>query len=145
MSNTAPNQAQRASRDALIAEHIAAECDHDVARALRTFRTPHYHVFPLAMDAPGAAAVSELLGAVFSAYPDFEFVAERTYHSDDAVVVEGRILGTHRGDWAGIAGTGNRVDVPTCCIYHFDGDALTSETVYFDHATMLSQIQHAAD
>lgn len=130
-------------RDAVIAEHIAAECDHDVDRALRTFSTPHYHVFPLAVDAPGAEAVRGLLDAVFTAYPDFRFLAERTYHADAAVIVEGRIVGTHLGEWAGIAGTGNPVDVPTCCLYHFDGEDLVSETVYFDHATMLAQIQGA--
>ena len=127
-------------RDAIIAEHIAAECDHDIDRALRTFHAPHYYVFPLAMDAPGADAVRGLLEAVFTAYPDFQFVAERSYRAAAAVIVEGRIVGTHRGEWAGIAGTGNRVDVPTCCLYHFDEDRLTSETVYFDHATMLAQI-----
>ena len=139
MTDTAvPTLASR--RDAVIAEHIAAECAHDVERALKTFTTPHYHVFPLDIDAPGAEAVGGLLQAVFTAFPDFEFVADRTYHADAAVVVEGRILGTHRGEWAGIAGTGNHVDVATCCIYHFDDDRLTSETVYFDHATMLAQI-----
>ena len=130
-------------RDAVIAEHIAAECAHDIERALKTFSTPHYHVFPLGIDAPGADAVRGLLQAVLDAFPDFEFVADRTYHAAAAVTVEGRILGTHRGEWAGIAGTGNRVDVPTCCIYHFDDDRLTSETVYFDHATMLAQINAA--
>jgi hypothetical protein len=30
--------------------------------------------------------------------------------------------------------------VPTCCIYHFDEDRLVSESVYFDHATLLAQI-----
>ena len=33
-----------ARRDAVIAEHIAAECDPDIQRALNTFSTPHYHV-----------------------------------------------------------------------------------------------------
>lgn len=132
-----------ARRDTVIAEHIAAECDHDVQRALNTFSSPHYHVFPLAVDAPGAEAVSGLLGAVFTAFPDFQFVADRTYHAATAVTVEGRILGTHEGEWASIPGTGNKVDVPTCCIYHFDDDKLTSETVYFDHATMLNQINSA--
>ncbi len=129
-----------ASRDATIREHIAAECAHDIERALKTFHVPHYHVYPLDLDAPGADAVGGLLGAVFDAFPDFEFIAERTYHASAAVIVEGRIVGTHRGEWAGISGTGHRVDVPTCCLYHFDADRLTSETVYFDHATMLAQI-----
>ena len=127
-------------RDATIAEHIAAECDHDVDRALRTFHKPHYHVFPLGLDAPGPEAVRDLLAAVFGAFPDFRFVPVATYHSELAVIVEGRIVGTHHGEWAGIPGTGNRVDVPTCCLYHFEGEHLVSETVYFDHATMLAQI-----
>ena len=127
-------------RDAVIAEHIAAECAHDLDRALATFHTAHYRVFPLAIDAPGAEAVRGLLAAVFTAFPDFEFVPERTYHADQAVIVEGRITGTQRGEWAGIAPTGRAVDVPTCCIYHFDEDRLTSESVYFDHSTLLSQL-----
>ncbi len=130
----------QARRDATINEHIEAECAHDIDRALRTFHSPHYYVFPLAMDAPGADAVRGLLEAVFTAYPDFAFVPSTTYHAEKAVIVEGRIVGTHRGEWAGIAGTGRQVDVPTCCIYHFDDDRLMSETVYFDHATMLAQI-----
>jgi predicted ester cyclase len=80
------------------------------------------------------------LSAVFEAFPDFEFVPERTYRAAEATIVEGRIVGTHQGNWAGIDGTGSHIDVPTCCIYHFDGDDLTSESVYFDHATLLAQI-----
>ncbi len=130
----------RSRRDEIIAEHIAAECAHDIDRALRTFHTAHYHVYPLAVDAPGADAVRGLLAAVFDAFPDFVFVAEATHHADRTVIVEGRITGTHRGPWADIPPTGNPIDVPTCCLYHFDDDRLCSETVYFDHATMLAQI-----
>jgi predicted ester cyclase len=140
MTSTETQDTLAQRRDAVIAEHIAAECDHDVERALRTFSTPHYHVYPLDMDVPGSEAVAGLLGAVFAAFSDFAFVPERSYHAADAVVVEGRITGTHDGPWVGIEGTGSAVDVPTCCIYHFDGDLLTSESVYFDHATLLSQI-----
>jgi steroid delta-isomerase-like uncharacterized protein len=127
-------------RDAVIAEHIAAECEHDVDRALATFHSAHYHVYPLGIDAPGDEAVRGLLEAVFTAFPDFRFTAERSYYADDAVIVEGRITGTQDGDWAGVAPTGRSVDVPTCCIYHFDDDRLTSESVYFDHSTLLSQL-----
>jgi len=127
-------------RDDVIAEHIAAECAHDVDRALNTFSVPHYHVHPLALDAPGADNVRGLLAAVFQAFPDFAFVPTATYHATDTVIVEGRITGTHGGTWAEIPATGSHVDVPTCCLYHFDQDRLYSETVYFDHATMLAQI-----
>jgi steroid delta-isomerase-like uncharacterized protein len=127
-------------RDAVIVEHIEAEAEHDIDRALRTFRSPHYLVHALAVEAPGAAAVRDLLATVFSAFPDFAFHAERSHHAADTVIVEGRMVGTHRGDWAGIPGTGQPIDVPTCCLYHFDGADLLSESVYFDHATLLAQI-----
>ena len=107
---------------------------------LRTFVTPHYYVYPLGLDAPGAEGVADLLQTVFAAFPDFAFVPSRRYHADAAVIVEGRIIGTHRGSWLGHEPSGMPVDVPTCCLYHFDGERLTSETVYFDHATMLQQM-----
>ena len=92
------------------------------------------------MDAPGQDAVAGLLGAVFGAFSDFAFVPERAFHAADAVIVEGRITGTHDGPWLDVAPSGNAVDVPTCCIYHFDGGDLTSESVYFDHAALLAQM-----
>jgi predicted ester cyclase len=95
-------------RDAVITEHIAAECGHDLDR-LATFHSAHYHVVPLGID---------------------------------AVIVEGRITGTQDGESVGVAPTGRSVDVPTCCIYHFDEDRLASEAVYFDHARVLSQLGH---
>jgi len=140
MSSPVLNDTLTEHRDAVIAEHIAAECDHDIDRALKTFSTPHYHVYPLDMDAPGSDAVAGLLGAVFGAFSDFAFVPERTFHAADAVIVEGRITGTHDGPWLDVAPSGNAVDVPTCCIYHFDGEDLTSESVYFDLATLLAQL-----
>jgi steroid delta-isomerase-like uncharacterized protein len=140
MTSITPASLVAERRDAVIAEHIAAECAHDIPRALNTFSSPHYYVYPLAVDAPGAEAVSGLLGAVFDAFPDFQFVPERTYHSEEAVIVEGRMTGTHNGVWAGVPASGNTIDVPTCCIYHFDDDNLTKEAVYFDHGTLLTQI-----
>src|ERR1035441_3261384 len=62
------------------------------------------------------------------------------YHADDAVIVEVRFGGTHRGVWAGIAPTGNRMEVQSVCIFVFEGDDSVCEKVYFDHATILRQL-----
>ncbi len=37
-------------------------------------------------------------------------------------------------------GTGRRIEVRCGCIFHFRGDRLVRETVYFDRATLLAQI-----
>ena len=96
-------QGLTAQRDAVLAEHIAAECAHDIERALKTFRIPHNYVFPLSLEAPGAEAVSGLLAAVFAAFPDFEFLSGTNPS-------RGRFSnrGTHLGEWTAIPGSGNR-------------------------------------
>ncbi len=113
---------------------------HDVARTVATFHTPHYDVVPLGAQTEGGAAVSELLAMLFAAFPDFDFAPQQWHHADAAVLVEGKLTGTHRGAWAGVPASGKGIEVRACCVYRFDEDRLTSESVYFDHATLLAQI-----
>lgn len=101
---------------------------------------PHYWVRPLGTETSGGPAVAELLGMLFAAFPDFSFEPTHTYHAADALIMEGRMTGTHLGPWAGVPASGKPIEVMTCCIYHFDEDRLVSESVYFDHATLLAQI-----
>lgn len=138
--STATTQSLVERRQAVVNAHIAAECDHDVTRTLDTFHRPHYRVLPLGGATVGAEAVSELLGALFGAFPDFGFEEAATYHADRATIVEGRMTGTHLGTWAGVPASGRPIDIAACCLFHFDDDRLVSESVYFDHATLLSQI-----
>jgi len=139
MSQLTPDLIAR--RTAVINEHVAAENAHDVQRTLKTFHDkPHYWVRPFGAETDGAGPVAELLGSVFAAFPDFHFKQSRVYHAAEAFIMEGQITGTHRGTWAGVPASGKSVDFPLCLIFHFDGDHLVSETVYFDHATLLTQI-----
>jgi hypothetical protein len=50
--------------------------------------------------------------------------------------------GTHLGDWAGLKATGRSMDEPVAFIFEFDTNRLTSEKVYFDMATLVSQLNH---
>jgi steroid delta-isomerase-like uncharacterized protein len=138
MNTISPELSNR--RMAIVNEHIAAEAAHDVERTLKTFHTAHYWVRPLGAETAGSPAVAELLGMLFNAFPDFEFTPVRTYQAADAVIIEGKMTGTHRGPWAGVPASGNTMNVMGCCIFHFQDDRLMSESVYFDHATLLAQI-----
>src|SRR3972149_3769181 len=46
-----------------------------------------------------------------SAFPDAEFVVEEIMSDGDKAIGRGRMQGTHRGEFMGIAPTGRRVDV----------------------------------
>jgi len=131
----------RTRRDAVVKAHIDAETiQHDVAAALATFHHPRYEVPAMGAVVDGGDAVEGLLTQLLGAFPDFWLEQTAVHHADDAVIVECRFGGTHRGPWAGIAASGNRMEVQSACIFVFEGDRLVCEKVYFDHATVLRQI-----
>jgi steroid delta-isomerase-like uncharacterized protein len=137
---TATQETLRQRREAVIQAHMEAECHHDVAATLQTFAEANYDVVPLGAPTNGASAVEELLTSLFDAFPDFDAKTGSLHHGDDIVFVETVISGTHRGTWAGIPATGSSMRVRCGCVFHFDRDRLTRETVYFDHATLLAQL-----
>ena len=131
----------RARRDAVVDAHIEAEAvNHDIAAALATFHHPRYEVPAVGAVADGPEAVTGLLGQLLGAFPDFWLKRRATYHADDAVIVECTFGGTHRGPWAGVAGTGKPMEVQSVLIFVFEDDRLVCEKVYFDHATVMGQI-----
>ena len=141
----------RERRWATVAEHIRCEVhgtDIDGAVAAFADGEATYDVVPLSflnppgqeLTHPSAAAVHEHLSYLTTAFPDLELVVERIHHADDAVIVEGRSVGTHRGEFLGLPPTGARMDVRASVVYRFEGERLTNETVYFDLATQLRQL-----
>jgi predicted ester cyclase len=75
------------------------------------------------------------------ALPDLEIDVQRHYVTDDAILVEVIIRGTHLGGWRGLPATGRRVDFPLCGIYTFDGnDRLAGEKIYYDRGMVWRQL-----
>jgi hypothetical protein len=58
----------------------------------------------------------------------------------DAVIVEARMTGTHRAEWAGLPPKGNKLDLPLVCVFDFEGDKLVNEKIYFDFAAVQRQL-----
>ena len=141
MATTTSTPSLRARREAVVKAHIEAETvTHDVAAALATFRHPRYEVPAVGAIADGPEAVHGSLSQLLGAFPDFWLHQLALYHADDAVIVEVKFGGTHRGVWARIPPTGNQMEVQSVCIFVFEGDGLVCEKVYFDHATILRQL-----
>ena len=126
-------------REATVRDHMDAENRQDIDATLATFGYAYYDMVP-ATTFDGRAAVAEMLAMYFSAFPDLHQDILTLRHADDVVILEVRNTGTHRGEFAGVAPSGNRLDMRSCNIMKFDGDSLVRETVYYDMATLMRQI-----
>jgi steroid delta-isomerase-like uncharacterized protein len=128
----------RQQREAIVNQHADMENRHDIEATIVTFHHPRYEVNGEPSD--GEVAVRELLQGLMAGFPDLHAETVRLRHMDDGVLVEGFIMGTHDGEWAGIPPSGNRVNFPVVGIFEFDGDRLLCEKVFFDMATVLTQM-----
>ena len=73
--------------------------------------------------------------------PDLRIDVRHRHCSEDAVVLEVTINGTHSAEWMGIPATGKRLAFPLCAVYTFDEtERLAGERIYFDRATIFEQM-----
>jgi len=78
---------------------------------------------------------------LMKALPDLEIEVQRQHVTDDAILVEVMIRGTHLGGWRGLPATGRRIEFPLCGVYTFDADdRLAGEKIYYDRGTVLRQL-----
>jgi steroid delta-isomerase-like uncharacterized protein len=140
---TAPISHDRASaRIALVEQHIRLENEHDLEGVLRTFGpAAHYDDEPWAEHYQGADGVRQFYEQLMQALPDLQIEVQRRHVTDDAILVEVIIHGTHLGGWRGLPPTGRRIEFPLCGIYTFDSeDRLAGEKIYYDRGTVLRQL-----
>lgn len=127
-------------REKIVREHIDAENRRDAKGTVNTFHSARYEVFPFGAVADGAAAVEDLLSGLFNSFPDFHVELLKTYHSDDAVIIEVEMSGTQAEQWGDIPATGRKMKVPLLAICVFEADRMICEKIYFDMATVLKQL-----
>jgi len=131
----------RTHRDAVVAEHMRAEMAGDLDATLATFSgVPEYDIVPLPLVHVGDGEVRGLLANLLKAFPDLGLHAKVLRHTEDAVVIEGVMTGTHRGNYAGFEPTGNSMELRAAIFFTFDGRELRRETVYYDELTLLGQL-----
>jgi len=131
-----------AARLALVERHIGCENAHDLEGVLATFGSAaRYDDEPWGERYEGPNAVREFYTQLMGALPDLEIAVQRQHVSDEAIVVEVVIRGTHLGGWRGLPATGRRVEFPLCGVYTFDAqDRLAGEKIYYDRGTVLRQL-----
>jgi len=132
----------RAVRIALVEQHIRFENEHNLDGVLSTFGdSAHYDDEAWSEHHEGRDGVREFYSQLMRALPDLVIDVQRQHVSDDAILMEVMIRGTHLGSWRGMLATGRRVNVPLCGVYTFDrDDRLAGERIYYDRATVLRQL-----
>jgi len=130
------------ARIALVEQHIRLENEHDLEGVLRTFGDAAlYDDEPWNEHYKGRNRVRVFYEQLMNALPDLEIEVRRRHVTDDDILVEVMIRGTHLGWWRGLPATGRRIEFPLCGVYTFDADdRLAGEKIYYDRGTVLRQL-----
>ena len=131
---------KRSRREAIVREHMESENRHDFDATIATFSHPHYELMASGEVFDGEAEVREYFARSRTAFPDQRNELRTLRHTDDAVIVEFDLLGTHLGPLQGIAPTGKAFRCPMLAMFVFDDDAIVCERVYYDAASIARQI-----
>lgn len=134
------DQDLRDRREGVVIEHMEFENHHDFEATLGTFGHPRYEIVPTGDVFDGEEAVRRYFEESRTAFPDQRNELVALHHTDAGVIVEFDLKGTHRGPLRGIPATGKEFTCRTVAFFLFDGDSLVCERVYFDAATILSQL-----
>ena len=134
--------ALRNARRKVIREHIRQESTQDLPGLLAGMTNDcicAVNISPKPFVGPKAVADRYL--QQWRGFPDFTVRVRRIVaESGNYVVTENEWRGTHRGPFFGIPPTGKKARIRACVLWQFRGARLHSETVYYDLATVLSQI-----
>jgi steroid delta-isomerase-like uncharacterized protein len=130
----------RSQREQIVLHHMESENIHDFDAVIGTFKRPRYELIGTDRVHDGETAVREYFRETRSAFPDQRNELIRLHHSDDAVLAEFWLLGTHRGPLGPLPPTGRSFRCRMAALFVFEGSDLVCERVYFDSATILRQL-----
>lgn len=131
----------RQKRLDLIREHMDTEVTHEFDKTLATFNGhPRYEIVPTGEVYDGDDEVMTYYRTTRTAFPDQRHDNAKFYVADDAVIVEFDLLGTNTGEFYGLPPTGKAFRVPVIAVFSFAGERITNERIYFDAASLVTQI-----
>jgi steroid delta-isomerase-like uncharacterized protein len=140
-----PTAAMRKKREAIVVEHMESENRHEFDVTLETFDHPRYELIATGDVYDGPEEVSRYFQETRTAFPDQRNELIELHHSDDAVIVEAILRGTHRGMLRSLPPTGREFEMRFTAMFLFEEDRLMCERVYFDQLTVLEQLGIARD
>jgi steroid delta-isomerase-like uncharacterized protein len=129
-------------RLAVLREHIKAESTHNMEELLAGMTRDCFNdVCCVPKPFVGPKKVAERYRKHWAGFPDFKVRLKRFLAADDkCVVTENEWSGRHLGAYLGLRPSGKRVRVRALVVWHFRGDKLWGETVFFDLGSIQRQI-----
>src|SRR5436309_3392456 len=137
---TNPDAALRERREQIVREHMESENVHDFDTTIGTFSHPRYEIIPTGEVYDGEAEVRRYFEQTRAAFPDQRNELIALHHTEEGVIVEFDLLGTHRGPLRGLPPTGREFRCRMTALFLFDAERIVCERVYFDSATILRQL-----
>jgi steroid delta-isomerase-like uncharacterized protein len=136
-----------AKRMAVLREHIRAESEYDMKTLLAGMTSDCFNdVAGVPRPFVGPEQTAERYRKHWEGFPDFKVRVRRVLCADEScVVTENEWRGTHLGTFLGWPATGKPVRMRAIVVWHFKGDELWGETVFFDNASLLVQIGASID
>ena len=127
--------------EAVLSQHLAAMNRHDASAVAALYSDDgRWAEPPGTVELHGRDLVRQYLLLIFRAFPDLTISNLRSLASRNAIIIEWRAEGTHRGAFLGLPGTGRHVAVHGASILDIrDGKVLVSHH-YCDSATLLRQL-----
>ena len=105
--------------------------------------SPHFISHDWPKGAKGPQAFRNYYSAIRSAVPDARYEVDDLIAEGDRVVVRWRLVGTHRGDFQGIAASGRSITLKGIAIYRVDAGKLVERWVVSDLHGLLEEIRGA--
>ena len=99
-----------------------------------------YTMMSTGEEAHGPEAVRQMVHEFYQV--SFNARAETTSKiiADGHAVVEGYVVGTHIGEFAGIPATGKEIRVPLCVVYDLEDEQIKRARIYFETPVLLAQL-----
>jgi steroid delta-isomerase-like uncharacterized protein len=126
----------------LVDEHVKAEVDQDLEAIMRTWgKDPWFDDVAWEEKSYGREGVRTHYDELLTSFPDLGIEVLERYITDDAMILEVMVTGTHRGQWRDLPPLGRKMESRVCAIYTFDDEGLLElERTYYDKARVLEQL-----
>lgn len=125
---------QRDARLAVVREHMDAENRQDFDAVIGTFARPRYELMAGGHVFDGEEEVRRYFAQSRGTFPDQRNENVVLHSTDDGVVAEFDLLGTHRD-------TGGSFRSRMVALFLFEGERIVCERVYFDRASIDEQVR----